>query len=497
MIRKFWMLWGVIALAGGTAAAQDARSVLQAAAAAMGATNLKSIQYSGTGYHSFLGQNYTPALTDSWPRFELKSYTRTVDYEARSAKEEFVRAQGTWPRRGGGAGFPIQGEQPQNAMVSGNYAWNMQGTNPTPQPAAAELRQLEIWLTPHGFLKAALASNDVKIAPLPDRAPTNAKIVTFTALGKYTVNGWISEQNTVMRVQTWTHNPVLGDMYNEMRYGNYQDFGGVKFPTRIHQSFGNPPHPGIDLDVKDVRANGSGAALTVPDAVRQATVQPVRVEPQKLAEGVWYLAGSSHNSLAVEFRDWAVIIEGPLNEERSLAVIAETRKLIPNKPIRYVVNTHHHFDHAGGLRTYGAIGADIIMHDMNFDYYEGVVFDLRPWTVQPDLLSRFPRNVHYVRVKDRHTLSNGDRTVEIYHVPNLDHNGDMLVAYLPKEKILVEADLYTPPAPNAPAPARPNPNHIGLYHFLKEQRMDVAQIAPIHGRVVPMAEFTKLFDNLE
>src|SRR3990172_1001538 len=108
MIRKFWMLWGVIALAGGTAAAQDARSVLQAAAAAMGATNLKSIQYSGTGYHSFLGQNYTPALTDSWPRFELKSYTRTVDYEAKSSKEDVVRVQGTWPRRGGGAGFPIQ-----------------------------------------------------------------------------------------------------------------------------------------------------------------------------------------------------------------------------------------------------------------------------------------------------------------------------------------------------------------------------------------------------
>lgn len=97
---------------------------------------------------------------------------------------------------------------------------------------------------------------------------------------------------------------------------------------------------------------------------------PLKVEVQKVAQGVWYLTGGSHHSVAVEFKDHVVVVEAPWNEERSLAVIAEVKKTIPGKPIKYVVNTHHHFDHSGGLRTYVAEGATVITHEMNKAFYE-------------------------------------------------------------------------------------------------------------------------------
>src|SRR5205823_7282497 len=136
--------------------AQDARGVLQSAIKAMGAGSVKTIQYSGTGWNAAVGQSFSPQ--EDWPHFEVTRYTRSIDYDAKSSREELTRRQGTNPPRGGG-GTPIQGEQQQVAIVSGNYAWNMQGTTANPAPAAAEVRQLEIWLTPHGFLKAAMAAN--------------------------------------------------------------------------------------------------------------------------------------------------------------------------------------------------------------------------------------------------------------------------------------------------------------------------------------------------
>src|SRR6266851_7359904 len=108
MGRRLCVLVTSLALIGGTACAQDARSVLQTATKAMGATNLKTIQYSGTGFVAAVGQSYS--LTDDWPRFEVTSYTQTIDYDAKSAREDYTWRQGNYPPRGGGF-TPLQGEE--------------------------------------------------------------------------------------------------------------------------------------------------------------------------------------------------------------------------------------------------------------------------------------------------------------------------------------------------------------------------------------------------
>src|SRR5438093_12460688 len=134
MARKLCVVAALLVLvvvARDTLRAQDARGVLQAAVKAMGAANLKTVQYSGTGWNAAVGQSFSPE--EDWPRFEVTRYTRTIDYEARISREEMTRRQGNNPPRGGG-GTPLQGEQQQVAIVSGNYAWNIDGQNPVPQP---------------------------------------------------------------------------------------------------------------------------------------------------------------------------------------------------------------------------------------------------------------------------------------------------------------------------------------------------------------------------
>jgi len=254
----------------------------------------------------------------------------------------------------------------------------------------------------------------------------------------------------------------------------------------------------MEIQVTGVQPNLSVAAMAVPDAVRKATAPVVRAESQKLGDGVWLIAGGTHNSLAVEFRDFVTVIEAPLNEERSLAVIGEVTKLIPNKPIKYVVNTHHHFDHIGGLRTYLAQGATIITDQGNKEFLEQVMFNPAPRTLQPDRFATYypyfvggRRPLPIETVNQKYVVSDGVRTIDLYPMQGLNHHEYMLIAYLPKEKILVNADLYSPPAQGA-APPAPNANMRSLNQNIQRLKLDVAQHVPIHGVPGTMDQFRQI-----
>jgi glyoxylase-like metal-dependent hydrolase (beta-lactamase superfamily II) len=321
-------------------------------------------------------------------------------------------------------------------------------------------------------------------------------------MGKYRVNGTFNDQNMLELVQTWIANPVYGDMLYELRYTNYKDFGGVKFPTTIHVHQGDPrlspAHNWMEIAVTSVQPNVTVPAMSVPDAVQKASAPVERAQSQKLADGVWFIGGGTHNSLAVEFSDFTTVIEAPLNEARSLAVLAEVAKLIPDKPIRYVVNTHHHFDHTGGLRTYLAQGATIVTSQANRDYYERVLFSPAPRTLQPDRFSTYypyftggRRPLPIETVNQKYVISDGSRTLDLYPMQGLNHAAGMLIAYFPKEKILVNADLYTPPAQGAPAPM-PNASMKSLQQNIQRLKLDVALHVPIHGQPGPNDQFAQI-----
>jgi hypothetical protein len=531
MTRRLCVLVALSALVAGIASAQtvDARKALEAASKAMGATNMKSIQYSAAGWYSQIGQTY--GLAEDWPHYEVTDYTRVIDYDAKWSREDYTRRQGKYPLLGR---TPMP-EQHVTSILSGKYAWDMQGNSPMPLTRMyldgvpySDLRQMEIVLTPHGFLKAALAASDASAISLPIVGASDAglsqfgrkvTIVTFT-IGKYKFNGTINDQNLVELVDTWFPNPLYGDMDYEMRYTKYKDFGGVMFPGMVHVHQGdprlNPAHNYYELFVTDVKTNVPVNTMPVPDAVRTATASPVKVESQKLADGVWLLGGGSHNSMLVEYKDFVAVVEAPQNEARSLAVIAEVNRLVPNKPIRYLVNTHHHMDHAGGLRTYLSQGTTIVTHESNKQYYLDIMFYPAPRTLDPDrlaiyspmyMISRRPAPIDTVggdtRGEGKYVVTDGERMMEIFHVQDLayelgdpsysqgNHSADMLMAYLPKEKILVNADLYSPPEQGKP-PAPPTLGMRTLYQNILKLKLDVAQHVPIHGHVGTHDEFVKL-----
>ena len=297
--------------------AQDATAVLDQAAKAIGG-ELTSIQYAGSGAAFTVGQS--PRADAPWPGAALKTYTALVNYTTPAMRQEIVRVQLQNPPPGVMA-QPITGEQRQVQVVSGRKAWNVAGENATPSLGAVVDRLTLLWSTPHGFLRAAKASGaSAKSETVAGRTLTR---VSFTAHGKIKMTGLINEQHQIEKIETWVDNAVLGDMLVETAFSDYKPFGAVTYPGRIVQKQGG--HTTLDLTIASVEANPA-ADIPVPANVEQATLPAVKAEAQKLADGVFYVTGGSHHSVAVEFKDHLVVIEGPQNEERSLAVIAELKK---------------------------------------------------------------------------------------------------------------------------------------------------------------------------
>ena len=457
MRTKLWLAAGLAVAMAGCAAPRTATSVLQAAQTALG--NVNSIQYSGTGMNAFVGQALVAG--QEWPRRELASFTRTINYEQRASRDELNFAQ------------PTFGGQQQNAQVSGDKAWNVGPNGPVPQVAAAEGRQLQILLTPHGFVKAALAAGNATLSGT-EGGPS---VISFTALGKYKLDGTIDAQNLVTKIETKRPDPVLGDADMVATFSDYKDSGGVKFPGKILVTEGG--FPSWDLTITSAKANVP-LDLPVPAPVQAATLPPVQVVSTKLADGVWHVAGGSHHSLVVEFKDYIVVAEAPLSEERSLAVLAEAKKLVPNKPVQYVLTTHHHFDHVGGLRTYVAEGATVVTNQANVAYFEKTL--TAPATLVPDMQGKNPKPPKFQGVSDKYVITDGKQTIEVYPTAGDTHTKEYMFIYLPGPKILVEGDAYSPGPPDAPLPATPPPNAVTLYDDIQRLKLNVAVIAPIHGR---------------
>ena len=456
------------------ASAQDNRAALDPIAKAMGAGSVKSIQYSGNGVNFQVGQNYSPDLP--WPRFVVKSFTRTVSYETASIRDEMVRTVGETPQRGGGGGGLAPGaEQRLNFSARGDFAWNTVGETVTPVPVTLGDRQLQLWTTPHGVIKMAMASN----------ATVQGNTFSFTSPGRFRVRATVNNQNLVEKIDAVVPNAVLGDMPVEIQYADYKDFGGVKFPMKIKQTIGG--HPALDLTVTDVQPNAA-VNIAIPDPILQTPAPYAKVTSQAVADGVWFVSGGSHNSVLIEMKDHLILVESPINDDRAVAVLGEVKKLSP-KPLKYVIASHHHFDHSGGLRAVSADGATIIAHDANKAFLERML--AAPATLSPDRLAKAGKKGAVESTGAKRTLTDGSRTVDIHQIADNVHHSGIVLVHLPKEKLLVEADVYTPPAANAPAPTTVNPTWVSLADNVSRLNLAVDQILPLHGRIVPYADLTK------
>ncbi len=425
--------------------AEDAKTVLEDASRAMGAAGLSSITYSGAAALGNFGQSRT--ISFRLASTTIRNYTRTIDFTQPAS-----RATGdTLPPAVPGGPPPQPGTFDQT-ITPATAAW---------------AQQLQIWVTPWGFLQGAAANKATVRSQKIDGIAY--KVVTWIPAQKapsghaYQVVGYINPQSMVDRVETWVEHPIFGDLHVETTYSNYKDVGGLKVPTKISQKqagmetfvavitgvLANPPNlaqlmtPPPAPGRGGTPAAGRGGAAGDPPA-------PPAVASEKLADGVYRITGG-YVALAVEFHDYVVVLEGGQSEARGLAIIAETKRVIPNKRIKYVVNTHPHFDHAGGLPPFAAEGITILTDDNNKYFLEAALSS--PRTLVGDALAKSHKSPKVEGVVDKLVLRDDTRTIELHHIKNLEHSDGMLVAYLPKERILFTADFNVPGPGQAVSPS--------------------------------------------
>jgi glyoxylase-like metal-dependent hydrolase (beta-lactamase superfamily II) len=432
------------------AAAQNINPVVATASRTMGVDSLTSITYSGTARNGAFGQS--KAIGDPLGpnnATPITSYTRTISFAPAAAPTALVsRATGpTQPPTVPGAPPPAPGVFNQN--ITGQQA--------TTNWAQA----LNIWTTPWGFLKGAAANNATV------RQQGAQQVVSFSPANlmspsgqRYTVTGYISNQNLVTKVETRVENTVVGDLLVEFDYSNYQNMNGVQVPTRIVQKQAGLTT--FDANIASATANPTNLAelLTPPPAPARGggpggpgaggpPAAPPAVEAQMLGPGVFKITGN-YTSLAIDMGDHILVIESGGSDARGMAVMAAAKQALPGKPIRFVVNSHPHFDHASGLAAAIAEGATILTHRNNEPVLEQLLAG--PRTLTGDSLSKVANRrtnvVEAIGDRDVRRGTNG-KVVELHHIPN-EHTDGMLAVYLPAEKVLWTADVTV----NNPTPAQ-------------------------------------------
>jgi len=439
-------------LASAGPSAQDAAAVVADAARAMGVNGLRALTFAGNAATGNFGQSRT--ISFGLSSTSIPNYTRTIDF----TRPASLATGTTNPPAIRGAAPPQPGTYLQS-ITPADTAW---------------AQQLQIWSTPWGFLIGATSHRPtMELRTVDD---VRYRVVSWTPDQKapsgapYRLEGFISERNVVEQVDTWVEHPILGDLHVETRFSNYQDVGGLMVPAQIRQRQAGMETFVVNLASVRTNPDNLDELMTPPAALRAngaagaagAATAPA-VASDKLADGVYRITGG-YVALAVEFKDYAVVIEAGQDEARGLAILAETRRLLQKKRIRYVVNTHAHFDHAGGLPPFVAEGITIITDD-NGKYFLLPALG-SPRTLVGDALAKSKKKPVIDGVEKTLVLRDATRTLELHHVEQLEHSDGMLIAHLPKERILFTADF---PLPVSGQPVHPftaalieNINRLGL-----------------------------------
>ncbi len=393
--------------------------------------------------------------------------------------------------------------QPASRATAQTYGAPPQGTpavqgafNQVIASTAPWAQQLEIWVTPWGFLRGAAANNaTARTQTVNGRRYT---VVTWNSTVKspgglpYRVVGYINPQTSLIdRVDTWVENPIFGDLQVENYYSNWRNGAdGFRFPSTIEQR--RAGWTTFDAQILGAIANPTDlqALMTPPPPAPGGRAggppaggggQPpaVTASSEKLADGVYRISGG-YNALAVEFADHIVLFEaGPQNEARAIANIAEVKRVIPNKPIRYGIVSHHHFDHTSGLPAAVAEGITLVTHENNKGFFERALS--APRTLAPDVISKSGKKPVIEGMRDKRVFQDATRTFEVLEVKGLPHVDGLLIGYLPKEKIIVFADMYNAGPVNAPPQTTVHLATQIMIANLKRMNVDYERVVSVHA----------------
>lgn len=467
-----------LVLVNGTLGAQS--PAFDAAVRAMGGKErilaIRTLVLDGTGDNLNFGQNHTP-FADT--KFEVTSFRRAYDFRNRRWLQDQTRV----PR------FNTANVNPQRQRIGldGAVGYNIlpnDAMTRAPEPVEAD-RAHEFALHPIGFALAAFAAG----SGISEEAGANGLRRVRLNAGGTSYAMYVDPRTSLpVRMERLVYQPMLGDVAMAVELADWKAVNGVQLPMRLTQKYDNL-FTLADITVATAQVNADVGNIAATDSIRSVEVQAgtppaPTIAVDSIAPGVWSIAGQSHHTIVIEQSNGLVLVEAPQSEARTLAAIAAARALRPDKPASVLVNTHHHFDHAGGLRAAISQGLTIVTHEGNREFYERVLFPRRH-SIQQDRLAQNPKPMRLMPVPDRYVRADSIRPVEVYAVPS-DHSGSMLVVYLPNERILVQADLYNPPAANAVNPVFPFAK--ALVDNVQRRGLAVERVVGIHGRPVPWSE---------
>ena len=422
------------------------------------------IELVGAGWDACLGQAWN--VNDGWARWALTDYRRIIDYAEVTSLQTAMRRPAMDPEKVGGCGAqPGGAANRQQSRIDGTSAWP---------------DQLPIWLTPHGFLR--LADSEETSVEVTDRG---VKVSVRVPRGDivYTVDGYYDESYRLERIETWIDDSIFGDMSVEAEFAGFRRFGDIVYPETLTYRQGGLITLSLSLQqvVPNTRAETSvpgGPPRMGGGGAPAASSEPPYVE---LGDGVFVMLGA-YQGVAVEFDEFVVVIDGLQNDDRSRELIRLTHEAIPSKPIRYVVVTHSHFDHASGLRDFIAEGAIVLTHEANVEFFERAL--AAPRTLAADrTLNRPGGPVTVEGVAGRRVIADGSgQVVELLALEGSMHADDMLVAYLPRVKAIVESDLLQPWINPIFGGGRegPHPYLTHLHSELERLGLDYEQFVPVH-----------------
>jgi glyoxylase-like metal-dependent hydrolase (beta-lactamase superfamily II) len=467
-----------VALAGVFAACTPVppeQQLLADTAAALGGRDrllsVKTLVLEGEGTHWNVGQDMTIDATGQ--TFAVTGYRRAVDLAGGR-----VRVQQT--RTPNFLYFQGQAPQAQTFGLDGEVAYAVapNGTASRAGAPAARDRLVELHHHPLVLVRAALGGN-ASVANVRAEGSEQLVDVTVPGSGPFTLAVDAATHLPTLIRSTSAH-PNLGDVVIETSFSEYASTSGVQLPQRLVTR--TDRFKSAELRLARATIDGDTGDLAAPETARAAP-PPAPVAPNVAAEvvapGVWLLGGQSHHSALIELSDHLMLVEAPQSEARTQAAIAKARELVPGKPLTRLVSSHFHFDHSAGLRAAVAEGLTVLTHQGNVAYYEEAA--TRSFTLQPDALARANRPLTVEGVSDARVIEDKARRVELYHIAGNPHADTLLMVYLPQERLLIEADAFSPGSAVHPYAAN-------LLENIQTRKLRVDRIVPLHGPIVPMKD---------
>ncbi len=484
MKRRMVWLFVVTVAVGGCEQLSPEMQLIHDAANALGGVEaveaVATLRVEGSGNNFRLGQNRTPDA--ALPRAAVESYTVEADLRNHRMRWEIASAN-----------FAGRVNAAVTAM-DGDVAFNV-GQDGARRAAAtvARERHTEYYHHPLTLLQVALTAGEEGAAATVGnlRQESGQDVVDIiTPDGSELTLHVDSESRQVVRIASPGYHSNLGDVETATTFRDYAAAGGLMLPGAITRTIDRQPvtflrvtHT-IDADLGDLAAPADVA--TAPEPGPPAA----NVTDEELADGVWLLAGQSHHSVLVELAEQAVLVEAPQHDTRTLAAIARARELVPDKPLSHVVNTHHHFDHSGGVRAAVAEGLTVVTHETNRALFEELTS--RTHTLVADHLAQQPAELMLETVAGDDTLELGEGrgTMQIFRMGDNPHADGALVVYLPAERMLIQADMFIPGIGGEFADTA-----AALLQSIEDRNLRVERVVPIHGAVMALSDLEEAVEE--